>query len=107
MKSKILTLIGFAQKSGKAISGNEMVQAELKKDKVAIVFIGSDISPKSSKKVLSLCETHHVKHYTFFSVEELSQAIGKSDRTVVGIKRSELSQAIEKHISEDNLSECT
>lgn len=107
MKSKILTLIGFAQKSGKAVSGNEMVQAELKKDKVALVFIGSDISLKSSKKVLSLCEAHHVKYYTFFSVGELSQAIGKSDRTVVGIKRSELSHSIEKLLTEDNLAECT
>ncbi len=107
MKSKILTLIGFAQKSGKAVSGNELVQSEIKKGKVAIVFIGSDISPQSSKKVLNLCEIHEVKLYTFFSVEELSSAIGKSDRTVVGIRRSELSQAIEKHISDDKLSECT
>lgn len=105
MKSKLLTLIGFAQKSGKAISGNELVQAEIKRQKVALVFIGSDISPQSSKKVISLCELHHIQYYSFFTVEELSHAIGKSDRTVVGIKRSELSQAIEKHISEDNLSE--
>lgn len=105
MKSKLLTLIGFAQKSGNAVSGNELVQAEIKRLKVALVFIGSDISPQSSKKVISLCETHQIKYYSFFTVEELSRAIGKSDRTVVGIKRSELSQAIEKHISEDNLSE--
>lgn len=105
MKSKLLTLLGFAQKSGKAVSGNELVQMELKRGKLALVFIGSDISPQSSKKIINLCEMLQIKYYTIFTIDELSGAIGKSGRTVVGIKRSELSQAIEKNISEDNLSD--
>lgn len=105
MNNKLLTLLGFAQRAGKAVAGNDLVQAEIKRGNVVMVFIANDISPQSEKKIANLCELNKILISRKFDTDTLSAAIGKSGRTVVGIKRSELSQAIIKLISEDNLSE--
>ena len=44
MKNKVLTLIGFAKKCGKAFSGEEITLEKIKSKKAKIVFIASDAS---------------------------------------------------------------
>ena len=50
MKNKVLTLIGFAKKCGKAFSGEEITLEKIKSKKAKIVFIASDASGNTAKR---------------------------------------------------------
>ncbi len=85
MNPKLITLLGFAQKSGNLVSGIEQVLKSIDSGKVRICFLGNDVAEGTKKKVLSKCQHHRVVIYECLTTDELSQAIGKDNRTVIGI----------------------
>lgn len=85
MKAKVLTMIGFAQKSGNCVSGIEQVLKSIEAGKTQVCFLGNDVAEGTQKKILSKCQHYHVPCYAIFTTTELTHAIGKENRTVVGI----------------------
>ncbi len=83
--SKILTMLGFAQKSGNLLAGNEIVAKNLDNHRIKLVLIGSDVSEKSIVKITNKCLRLNVPFYSSMTVAQLSQAIGKNNRTVIGV----------------------
>ena len=49
--SKVLTLIGFAYKSRKMVSGEGITLEAIKKNKVKLVFLASDASENTRKRM--------------------------------------------------------
>ncbi len=84
-KNKIVTMLGFAQKSGNLLAGNEIVLKSLDRNRLKLVLIGSDVSEKSVVKIKNRCLRLKVPFYSGLSVAQLSQAIGKHNRTVIGV----------------------
>ncbi len=83
--NKLKTLLGFAQKSKNLVAGNEIVSKQLDKGEVKLIFIGSDVSPKSVKNLKNKCVRLNVPYYELLTTAEQSQAIGKVNRTVIGV----------------------
>ena len=92
MKNKILTLIGFAKKSGKVFSGEETTLVKSRKAK--IVFIASDAAENTSKRLRDKANYRGIVICDIFSRDELGKAIGQQDRVSICINDKGFAEAI-------------
>ncbi|MEE0946941.1 MAG: ribosomal L7Ae/L30e/S12e/Gadd45 family protein [Acutalibacteraceae bacterium] len=78
MNDKILTLLGFASKSGNLSNGADSVKEMLKKHKAKLVIIAKDISEKSRKEIKYFASQSSIPVIDAdFDIETLSHATGK------------------------------
>jgi len=83
--NRILGNLGLCAKASGLISGEELVIEGITSKKVCYVFLASDASSNTKKKILDKCMTYNVEVCESFSQIELSNAIGKYNRMVIGI----------------------
>lgn len=77
MNDKILTLLGFASKSGNISFGMDAAKESLKKGKSKLILIACDISEKSIKEIRFFSEKKQVVTVlTDYSVNTFSSATG-------------------------------
>ena len=93
---KILGLIGLAVKAGKICFGADSVENEIKKQKVKLVIVANDASERTKDKFKKLCNQHNIEIIIQEEIENLSKAIGKSNKAIIGIKEENLSKEIQK-----------
>ncbi len=105
MKNKVLTLLGFASKAGKIVTGNDTILFSLDKSKVKLVLISEDVNFKNIKKIYLRCKRYRIPIYEFSSREELSQSIGKDNRVAIGICDKKFAAKIIEYLEESNLTE--
>ncbi len=94
MKAKILSLLGFAQKSGNLLSGENTCELFIKKNKIKLIIISDEASSNSKNKFMNFCDSKNVPFIVFGSKDELSNAIGKFNRAIIGIKDEKFSKRI-------------
>jgi ribosomal protein L7Ae-like RNA K-turn-binding protein len=94
MTNKFLTLLGFAMKSGNIITGESLCELNVKKHKISLLIISEDASDNTKKKFTNLCEHHGVKYIVGYKREDLSQAIGKFNRPVVGVANKQFTRSL-------------
>ncbi len=82
---KILNNLGLCQRSGSLISGEEIVIEYIRAGKVYYVFLASDASDNAKKKINDKAKFYNVEVDNTYSSLEISTAIGKVGRMVVGI----------------------
>jgi len=102
MKDKIFTMLGFAQKSGNLVTGENTVEIYLKKGKVSLLIISEDASENTKKKFTNMCNSLGIQCVIFGTREELSISIGKFNRPVLGIVNKKFSRRIKELIDEIN-----
>lgn len=76
-EQRILNLIGLALRARKIVTGEEFVIKEIQSNRAKIVFLASDASPSTQKKIQNKCTYYNVPCVTLFTTEQLSQAMGK------------------------------
>ncbi|BEP29331.1 L7Ae/L30e/S12e/Gadd45 family ribosomal protein [Helicovermis profundi] len=96
MKNKFLAMLGFAQKSGNVINGDELVEKALYRGKISLVIISEDASKAIIKKYSFKCNELGIRCIISFDREILSGAIGKNNRTLYGIKNKKFSRELIK-----------
>ena len=76
---RILTLLGFAAKSGKLSYGFDAALTSLKKKKTKLIIAAGDISEKTYKEISYFASTGGTKHISLegIDIKTLSDAIGK------------------------------
>lgn len=94
LNNKFFTMLGFAQKSGNTITGDDLVEAALTKRAISLIIISNDASDATKEKYTKLCENLNVKIIIDFSREDLSGAMGKFNRTLIGIKNKKFSREL-------------
>lgn len=94
MKDKILSLLGFAQKSGNLYSGENTCELYVKKNKVKLLIVSEDASQNTKDKFINLCNSRNIPCIIYSNKNELSNAIGKYNRAIFGIKDGDFSQKI-------------
>ncbi len=99
MTSKILTLLGFASKSGSLSFGMDSTIKSIHKNKCQAIFIADDVSPKSQKEI----NFHANNNITIFklpniTIEILSKAVGRRCG-IISINDSSFADAIAKAIT--------
>ena len=94
--NKILGLIGLTARARNLCFGSDSVEEGVKKKKVKLVIIAKDSSDRTKKKFVSLCESNQIPICIYENIDNLSKAIGKSNKAVVGIKDLNIAKEIIK-----------
>lgn len=96
INKKILGLIGLSARARKVCFGADSVEIEIKKNKVFLCIVAKDSSDRTKEKFEKICEKYDVPIIIFGEIEELSKAIGKSNKAILGIEDINLSSEIKK-----------
>lgn len=82
----ILKLLGLANRAKKIISGEEFCLEAIRKNEIKYLFLASDAGVNTTKRITDKAKYYNVPLDISFKSEELSGAIGKNNRMVIGIK---------------------
>lgn len=81
----VLSNLGLCNRARGLVSGEEIVCEYIASGKVKYVFLATDASNNAKKKVKNKAQFYNVEVNESYTSLELSTAIGKSGRMVVGI----------------------
>ena len=93
---KILNNLGLCQKANSLVSGEEIVLEYLRNNKVFYIFLANDASPNAKKMITDKAKYYNVEVNNDYSSFEISNAIGKTGRMVVGITNSGFVKILKK-----------
>lgn len=103
MKSKVLSYMGFAKKSGNLVSGVNTCSFNMARGKVKLAILAEDISENSEKKIMKDVRKYGVDHIKYGMAEEMSHATGAEGRTVFAILDDQFAKTIKDEIEKDNI----
>jgi len=92
-ENKIRTLIGFAIRAGKIAAGRSAVTKALIKNKVSLILIADDASPKIIKEYSNVPD---VKTCYYLSKTEMGEITGRKTTAVIGICDANFANSINK-----------
>ena len=92
--SWIKTMLGFAQKSKKVVSGESAVKACLKKEKIYLLILAEDLSDSRKKHWEYLAHDLEIPVYIIGNKLELGISLGLSPRSVIGLIDRDLARTI-------------
>ena len=96
VNKKILGLIGLSAKAGKICFGSDSVEMQIKKKKINLVIIAENSSERTKDKFKKISQENGIPYIIIGEIDELSKAIGKSNKAIIGIKDLNLSKEIQK-----------
>ena len=85
LNHKVLSLLGLASRARK-ISCGDVLLKDIRSHKIYFVIIAEDASENTKKKFSDKCKYYHIDYMIIGQIDDLSQAIGKDNRVVIGIK---------------------
>lgn len=96
INKKILGLIGLSAKARKISFGSDSVEEGIKNKKINLIIVSEDSSERTKDKFKYLSEKYKVPIIIIGTIEELSKAIGKSNKAILGVGDINLSKEIQK-----------
>ena len=94
--SKILGLIGLAARARKVSYGADSVELETQKRKVYLIILAQDSSIRTKEKFQKISEKYNIPIIITQTIEDLSKAIGKNNKAILGIEDINLANEIQK-----------
>lgn len=88
--------MGFAQKSGNLVSGENTVEMYVPRRKISLIVITDDATDNTKEKFISMATRFNVPYIVYGNREDLSHAIGKYNRAVYGISNKKFSRELRK-----------
>jgi len=82
-KARVETMLGFAAKAGKIVSGEMGSRVAIKKSKAKLVIIAENAAESTVKEFSLLAEEQGVSCFSGLSMQEMGMAIGKSNRSII------------------------
>ena len=96
INNKVYGLLGLATKAGKIVFGTESCLDMIAKRKLKLIIVAEDSSERTINNFKEKCVQNNIDFYVFGNKDDISRAIGKTNKTVVGIKDKNLAGAIQK-----------
>ena len=96
INKKILGLVGLAARARKVSFGADSVELQIKKRKVKLIIVAEDSSTRTKEKFIKLSEQFNIPIKIMGEIDELSKAIGKSNKAIIGIEDINLAREIQK-----------
>lgn len=96
INKKIIGLIGLAAKARNISYGADSVEIQVKKKKVYLIIVAQDASDRTKEKFKNISEKYKIPLIIVGKIEELSKAIGKSNKAILGVENLNLSKEIQK-----------
>lgn len=97
--NKVLGLLGLSTKAGKVCFGRDACIDLIEKRKIKLMIVANDASDRTKKDIKFICDNNNTKIYFYETIENLSKAIGKTNKAVIGIKDENFAKQIEKIIN--------
>lgn len=86
--------IGLAFRARKVTVGTDMTLTALRNGKVSLIFLATDASHTTKKKVYDKAKTYQTEVIEDLNSFEISNALGKDDIKVIGITDRGFSQTL-------------
>lgn len=87
------------QKRGGIICGTDACMDLIEKKKVKLIIIASDAADRTKKNFEIACKRNEIPICIYGEILELSNAVGKQNKAVFGIKNQSFANEIRKIIS--------
>jgi ribosomal protein L7Ae-like RNA K-turn-binding protein len=81
----VITMLGFAAKAGKLVSGETGTRAAILKKRAKMVILAEDAAASTVKEFLLLTEKHEIPLVQLLTMNQIGMAIGKSNRSVLAV----------------------
>lgn len=75
----------MAQRANKLISGEGFCVDAIRNHEAYVILLASDAGMNTTKKIIDKANFYQVKVINCFTSSELSKAIGKNNRMVIGV----------------------
>ena len=95
----MLGLLGLCTKAGKVCFGRDACIDLIQKNKIKLVIVAVDASDRTKKDIKFICDNNDTKICFYGTIENLSKAIGKNNKAIIGIKDGNFAKQIEKIIN--------
>ena len=96
INNKILGLIGLAARARKVSFGADSVELGAQKNKVYLIILAQDSSSRTKEKFQKISEKYNIPIIITQTIEDLSKAIGKNNKAILGIEDINLASEIQK-----------
>ena len=83
-KTRLLSMLALARKAGKVITGGDSCEKAIKDGKAQLVFLASDTSPNTQKKIRDKTTFYKTPLSEIFTKEDLNQ-IGLENRVTLAV----------------------
>lgn len=100
MNNKILNLLGLAQRAGKIVSGDFVVEKTIQKEKVHLLILAKDCAANNTNKYRHLAERSRIPLRQVSTKDELGHALGKDVRAIVAVMDGGFAKALLQEIDE-------
>ncbi len=94
--NKILGLLGLASRARKITFGTDSTLQYIQKNKIKLVVIAEDASERTKNKFIEKANKAKIPIIIYESIENLSKAIGKQNKAIIGVKETSIANEIEK-----------
>ena len=99
INSKVCGLLGLARRAGKISFGTEACRKDIESNRVKLVIIAEDAAERTKMNFKNICKEKDVPIFEILNIDELSKAIGQSNKAIIGIKDINFSKEIIKIIN--------
>ena len=99
INNKICGLLGLARRAGKLSFGTEACMQEIEKNKIKLIIIAINASERTKMNFKNICNNKKIPIFEILNIDEISKAIGQSNKAVIGIKDINFSKEIIKIIN--------
>ena len=96
MENKILGLIGLSAKSGRIAFGADSVKREMLKGKIKLLILAENSSERTKLKFKKIADEPKIPIIFFGTISNISNAIGKTNKAILGIMDMNLAREIKK-----------
>lgn len=96
MNKNDLNNIGLCARANGVVLGQELVLEGIRKGSVFLVFIASDAGANAKKCVSDKANYYGVPYRMDYTTLELSRALGKDNRKVIGITNKGFAKILQK-----------
>ena len=98
---KIIGLLGLSARARKISFGADATELEIENKKVKLVIVTTDASDRSKRRFTEKCNEYNIPIIIYGTIEEISNAIGKQNKAIIGIKDENIAEEIKKIIRGD------
>ncbi len=99
-KGRLLKTLGLAFRADKVVSGEEFSLDLIKKGRASLVFLANDSGVNTTKRIQDKTKFHNVILNQDLSTDELSLAIGKTNRKVICVTSKDFAKLLLEAINE-------
>lgn len=90
-EARALNLLGLAMRAGQVISGDDMVEREVRAGRAELVLIDAGASHRTRDKYQTLCKGRDIPLHEV-SADALGKSIGRDNRMIAAVRKGPLAK---------------